>query len=102
MIVPVQIGPNGGVGVEKFAPASVAQDGALAGRDDNRLAPQPVAHLREGMPDVFLVELREFIHGRLDSISKVFNALVRVETCLAVCTAERVTRSRAAPRATAG
>ena len=62
MIVPVQVGPDGGIGVEVFTAARVAQHGAPAGHDDDRLAPQPVAHLGEGTPDVGVVELGERVH----------------------------------------
>ena len=51
MIVAVQIGPDGGVGVEIFPAVHIAQHRAFACNDDNRLALQPVAHLRERMPD---------------------------------------------------
>jgi len=63
MPVAVQIGPNRGVGIKKLAPLHVAQHRALPGHDDQRLAAQPVAHLRKRMPDKFLVELGELVHA---------------------------------------
>ena len=66
MIVAVQIGPDGGIGVEIFAALNVAQHRALARHDHNRLAPQPVAHLRERMPDELLIEFCERSIGIYD------------------------------------
>src|SRR5215469_16278788 len=65
MIVAVQIGPNGRIGVEIFAAFDVPEDGAFAGDDHNRLALEPVAHLREGMPDKLVVEFSERMHLNL-------------------------------------
>ena len=59
----MQVGPDGRIGVEVFFAANVAQHCALAGRDDNWLTSQPVAHLRERMPDELMVELSNFVHG---------------------------------------
>jgi len=59
MIMSVQIGPDGGIGVEIFAALGVAKHCAPAAQDDDRIVPEPVAHLREGMPDVFLIGFRE-------------------------------------------
>ena len=64
VLMAVEIGPDAGVRVEIFAAVCIAEHGALAGRDEDRLALEPVAHLREGMPDVGVVEFRERVHGR--------------------------------------
>jgi len=105
MIVPVQIRPNGGIGVEVFFAVSIPQHRAFALNDYNRLALEPVAHLRERMPDVCVVELHEFVHGDFKfgiSDVKPASARVSVATSSAVCAAVSVTRNRAAPRATVG
>ena len=69
MPVAVEIRPDGRVGIEITFAANIAQHGAVATGNDNRLAPLPVAHLRERMPDELAVELGEFVHQ-----SKVFSA----------------------------
>ena len=58
----VEIRPNGRVRVEIFFAVQIAQHRAFAGRDDNRLTLQPIAHLRERMPDVSVIELGEGVH----------------------------------------
>ena len=62
MVVPVQIGPDGGVGVEIFAAMHIPQHGALALHDDDRLALEPVAHLGERVPEVAVVEFGQRVH----------------------------------------
>ena len=62
MIVPVQIRPDGGIGVEIFAAVDVAEQCAFAGGDHDRFALEPVAHLRERMPDELVVEFGEAMH----------------------------------------
>jgi hypothetical protein len=62
MVMAVEVGPNGGVGIEIFAAANVAQNRAAPGSDDDGLAFEPVAHLGEGMPDVLMVEPGELMH----------------------------------------
>ena len=66
MVVAVKIGPDGRIGVEIFAAVYVAQHRALAGNDDQRLAPQPVAHLRERMPDVPVIKFGKTVHLNFD------------------------------------
>ena len=63
MLMPVQVGPDGRIGVEIFAAFRVAQHRAVAVRDDNRLARQPVLHLREGMPDVAVIKFGQLMHA---------------------------------------
>ncbi len=55
----VEIRPNRGITVEIFVPRVIFQHGALAFDDhDGDMAGRiPVPHLREGMPDVFPVEI---------------------------------------------
>src|SRR5437867_7562403 len=63
MIVPVQIGPDGGIAVEIFATAHVPEHCALSGNDEDRLAIEPVAHLRERVPEIRVVELSGLMHA---------------------------------------
>src|SRR5262249_15455908 len=65
MVMAVQIGPDGGIGVEIFAVVNIAEDGPLPFQDHNRLTLEPVAHLGERMPDVAVVELGEAVHGEI-------------------------------------
>ena len=59
MIVTVEVGPDGRVGVEILFAVDIAQHRALAFDNDDRLALEPVAHLRERMPDELVIELGE-------------------------------------------
>ena len=122
MPVAVQVGPNGGIGIEKLAAFHVAQHRARAAGDDHRFAPEPVAHLRERMPDKLLIELSECVHegfgkspgapasrGRVADPFKncpvgrqCSNARHSVVTSSAEWAAVKVIRSRAVPRATVG
>jgi len=62
VIVAVQIRPNRRIRIEIFTSANVAQNRAVARDNDHRLALQPVAHLREGMPDELMVKFGELVH----------------------------------------
>ena len=62
MVVPVQIGPDGGVGVEILAAMRIPQHGAVALHDEDGLALEPVPHLGEGMPEVAVVQFSEGVH----------------------------------------
>src|SRR5256885_14683801 len=64
MTMPMEIGPDRRVGIEVFPPPRIAQHRPVAFRDHNRFGLQPVAHLREGVPDVTMIESGELIHGR--------------------------------------
>ena len=61
MPVAVDVGPDRTVAVEVFVAFEIRQDRSAARRDDERidLGRAPVLHLREGMPEVRLVELAE-------------------------------------------
>lgn len=63
MVVPMQIRPDGGIGVEVSFAMDIAQHRTLAGPDDNRLVLEPIPHLRKRVPDKFLIELRDLIHA---------------------------------------
>src|SRR5690242_11116894 len=61
-IVSVQVGPDGRIAVEIFATAHVAQHGPFTRDYDDWFAPEPVAHLREGMPHTRAIQLGELMH----------------------------------------
>jgi hypothetical protein len=62
ILMPMQVRPNRRIGIQVFSPSNVAQHSALAGGNDNRFTPQPVAHLREGMPDKPVIEFGKTVH----------------------------------------
>ena len=62
MVMAMQIGPNGSVGIEVFASVSVLQPRAPSAHDDDRLAPEPIAHLGERMPEMLVIKLSEAVH----------------------------------------
>jgi hypothetical protein len=63
MAVAVKVCPDGGVCVQIGTAAMIPEDGSLPACDDDWLRFEPILHLRERMPDIFLVELGEFPHG---------------------------------------
>ena len=65
MIVAVEIRPDGGLGIEVFAAMDIFKDSAYAARDENRLASQPITHLRERMPDVLVIKFGEPMHAKM-------------------------------------
>ena len=65
VIMPVQIGPDGGVGIQVFASMDVFQGRALAANQHDGLAFQPVPHLGEGVPEIFVVQFSEKMHGEI-------------------------------------
>src|SRR5438128_3967411 len=105
MLVPVQIGPDGGIAVEIFATAHIPQHCAPARNDDDRLAFEPVAHLCEWMPDEGVVEFGKFVHRGSRAQGASFRGereLTSWLTSAAECAALRVKRNRPCPRATVG
>ena len=66
MIVPVDVGPDGRVAVEVFVPVLVPQPAAFAAHQQQRLVLRraPVAHRREGMPEVGFVEVGGMVGHR--------------------------------------
>ena len=58
----MEIGPNGGVGIEVLPALHVAQDRPLPFDQHNGLGAQPVLHLGERMPDVLVIELGQAVH----------------------------------------
>ena len=67
MPVAVQVGPDGGVGIQVAAAVNIREPGALAGGDDDGFRAEPVAHLRERMPDVAVIKLGEGVHFKVAS-----------------------------------
>ena len=65
MLMTVKVRPNGRVGVEVFLAVNITQNGAGAGRDDDRFTLEPIVHLCEGMPDELMIKFREFVHRLL-------------------------------------
>ena len=106
MIVAVQVGPDGRVGVEIFPAINIAEERAFAFDNHNRLARQPVAHLRERMPDVRVIQFCQRMHFQFLiydlRLTICSSARTSVATSAAECEAVRVTRKRAFPRATVG
>ena len=66
MPVTVDVRPDGGVAVYIFPPVLISQQRAAAAGDEQRLMLRraPVLHLREGMPEVRLVEAEEVGGGK--------------------------------------
>ncbi len=106
MIVSVEVGPDGRIGVEIFPTASVSKRRAFSFDNYNRLARQPVAHLRERMPDVRVIQFCQRMHFQFLIYDLRFticsSARTSVATSAVECEAVRVTRRRAFPRATVG
>ncbi len=68
MVVPVQVGPDRRVSIEVLASPAVAQGRTLAGDDHQGIVFRraPVAHLRERMPGMRLVQVDPtlgLVHG---------------------------------------
>jgi hypothetical protein len=57
MIVSMKIGPDGRIGVQIFPPACIAQHSAMPLDNDHWLAPEPIPHLRERMPNIAVIKL---------------------------------------------
>ena len=62
MIVAVQVGPDGRVGVEIFPAMNVAEHRSVAPGNHHRLTRHPVAHLRERVPDVLPIQFDKRVH----------------------------------------
>ena len=61
--MPVKIGPDRRIRIEIFPPARVPQNRAFATGNHDRLFPKPILHLCERMPHVFVIQLRNLLHG---------------------------------------
>src|SRR5688572_24000118 len=62
LIVPVQVGPDRRVRVQILAPPHILEHRSPALHNHDRFTLQPIAHLRERMPDVLMIELRKGMH----------------------------------------
>ena len=81
--MPVQICPDGRIGVEKRASPDVAELGAFARNDDQWRVLQPIAHLREGVPDVLAVKFGNAVHSAKISFQyPIFSGRQRDKKCL--------------------
>src|SRR5579862_5962669 len=60
--MPVQIRPDRRVRIQILAPLGIAQHRALARFNNDRLLGEPILHLRERMPEVAMVFIRERVH----------------------------------------
>src|SRR5205085_786249 len=65
MIVAMQVGPDGGIGIEILSSIGGLQERPFSPDDDDRLAAQPVTHLRERMPNELLIKLSEILHNKI-------------------------------------
>jgi hypothetical protein len=63
MVMPVEIGPDAGVGIEVLAAVKVAEDGPAARFDDDGFPLEPIPHLRERMPVIIQVQSGQRMHG---------------------------------------
>jgi hypothetical protein len=59
--VSMQVCPDGRISVKVFSPLGVFHHRAAPPHNHPRLFPQPVAHLREGVPYILLIQLPELI-----------------------------------------
>src|SRR5438105_15523726 len=60
--VAVEVRPNRGIRVKIFVAVDIAQHRALARRNHDRLASEPILHLGEWMPDVAMIQFSELVH----------------------------------------
>ena len=63
MVVPVQIRPDGGIGIEILTAVRIPQHCAAPLHDEDRLALQPIPHLGEWVPDVSVIEFGQLVHA---------------------------------------
>ena len=63
ILVAVEIGPDRGVRIEVLLAVLIEQHSALALPDDDRLRSEPILHLGEGVPEIFVIQRRELVHG---------------------------------------
>src|SRR5271168_3563644 len=65
--MPMEIGPDRGIGVEIFAAPGVTQHRPATAQDDDGFVLQPVEHLGERVPDKGLISFCERLHSEVDS-----------------------------------
>src|SRR5215510_12019751 len=71
MIMAVQVGPNGRIGIEIFPAFHIAQHRPLPFHNHNRFALEPIAHLRERMPEITVIQLSEEMHSIYNWLSAI-------------------------------
>ena len=57
MAMAVEVRPDRRIAIEVLPPLCISQHGSPALNDHDRLMLQPILHLREGMPNVLMIEL---------------------------------------------
>ncbi len=62
MLVSVEVRPDRRVRIKKLTALHISEHRAFTFDDDNRLAFEPVAHLREWMPEVLVIQFGERVH----------------------------------------
>lgn len=62
MVVAMEIDPDGRIGIQVFSAMNILQQGSLPSTDHDGLAPEPIAHLCERMPNVPVIELSDAMH----------------------------------------
>src|SRR5262249_47547735 len=99
----MEVGPDRGVCIEVFPAARVAKQRPFALGDDDRPALDPIAHLRERVPDKLAIKPGK-VHRSNASAPRptARNASANCSMSELVCAAETVRRRRALPRATVG
>jgi hypothetical protein len=68
--MPVEVGPDGRIGIQVLAPVGITQHRPVSGHDYNGLTLEPFLHLRERMPDVAMIELGQLIHATCEADSE--------------------------------
>ena len=58
----VEVGPNGGIGVDVFPSVGVGDHGTVALKNQDGLALGPLLHLSERMPNMAQIKFRKRIH----------------------------------------
>src|SRR5437868_2595097 len=84
--MPVQVGPDGGIGIDVLTAVNIPQHCAPARRNDDGLPLEPVSHLGERVPDMPVIELGKLVHkGNFGSTAfkAVSNCSISVTECAA-------------------
>ena len=68
--MPVNVGPDGRIGIEVLASFHIHQNGTFSRSDNYWLARQPVLHLSKGVPEELMIQLCDRVH-RIVSTNKV-------------------------------
>src|ERR1043165_662042 len=63
IIMTMQVRPNRRVFIQVAIASDIGQHSPFTFGDDDRFAPEPIAHLSKGMPDMPMIELSRSFHG---------------------------------------